>query len=271
MLLKTPETTLIAGATDIGLWVTKGLRDLGPVAFLQNCHDLQNIEITDDEIHIGAGVTIARLIPLMDAHYPSFGEMLRRYGSAQVRAAATLGGNIANGSPIGDGPPALIALNARLSLRRGDERRELALQDFFVEYGKQDLNPGEFIETIIVPRQPDTLYCYKLSKRLDQDISAVCGCFNIRLDGNSVADARIAFGGMAGIPKRATHVEQALIGATWCAETMNETAPLWASDFTPLSDMRASAAYRLEAAHNMLLRLYHSTQGTPTALHKVTA
>ncbi len=195
-----PDAKLVGGATDVGLWVTKQLHDLGPVAFLNRVADLQRIEITDADIRIGAGVTLTDLGDAIRPHHPDFAELIRRYGSVQVRNAATVGGNIANGSPIGDGPPALIALGATLHLRQGDARRSLPLEDFFVGYGKQDRRPGEFVEAVSFPRQPDRLRCYKLSKRFDQDISAVCGCFVIRVEGGTVAQARIAFGGMAGTP-----------------------------------------------------------------------
>jgi xanthine dehydrogenase small subunit len=266
-----PDATLIAGATDVGLWVTKHLRALPKVAFLNRCTDLQQITETEDAITIGAGVTVARLIPLMDERHPSLGAMLRRYGSAQVRAAATIGGNIANGSPIGDGPPALIALGATLHLRRDLSRRQIPLQDFFIDYGKQDRAPGEFVEAITLPKQPDRLKCYKLSKRFDQDISAVCGCFHIDVADGIVADARIAFGGMAGIPKRATHVETALIGQPWSDDTIAAAWDAWEQDFTPLSDMRASAAYRLEAARNMLSRYFLEDLGADVSVHAVKA
>jgi xanthine dehydrogenase small subunit len=180
--------------------------------------------------------------------------MLRRYASTQIRNAATIGGNIANGSPIGDGPPALIALGATLHLRCGNKRREMPLEDFFIAYGKQDREAGEFVEAISVPRQADRLKCYKLSKRFDQDISAVCGCFNITVKGGKVTAARIAFGGMAGTPLRATHVEQALVGQDWTKETVTAARDGFAQDYTPMSDMRATAQYRLETAQNMLLR-----------------
>jgi xanthine dehydrogenase small subunit len=261
LLMATPETTLVAGATDVGLWVTKGLRDIAPVAFLHRCRDLQQIDMGADTIRIGAAVTLDRMERLMNDLHPSFAQMIRRYGSAQVRAAATIGGNIANGSPIGDGPPALIALGARLHLRRGDTRRDMALEDFFVDYGKQDRKPGEFVEAITLPRQPDRLRCYKLSKRFDQDISSVCGCFNIVVEQGQVISARIAFGGMAGTPKRAAHVENALAGQRWHSTTLATLNTAWTQDFTPLSDMRASARYRMDAARNMLMRCYLEDQG----------
>ncbi|MYM56960.1 xanthine dehydrogenase small subunit [Thalassovita mangrovi] len=266
-----PDATLIAGATDVGLWVTKQMRDLGPVAFLNRCRELQGIDETEDSVTIGAGVTVARLIPLMDRLHPSLGAMLRRYGSAQVRAAATIGGNIANGSPIGDGPPALIALGATLHLRKGDDRRDIPLENFFIDYGKQDRQPGEFVEAVSFAKSPDRLKCYKLSKRFDQDISAVCGCFHIAVEDGTVTAARIAFGGMAGIPKRAAHVEAALIGQPWSEDTIKAAQGAWAQDFTPLSDMRASAEYRLEAARNMLTRYFMEDRGLETSVKEVRA
>ena len=266
-----PDATLIAGATDIGLWVTKGLRDIAHPVFLADCADLQQVEISDDHIRIGAGATMTRMYDLMHDHHPSYAAMIRRYGSEQVRNAATLGGNIANGSPIGDNPPALIALGATLHLRRGDTRREIPLEAFFLDYGKQDRAPGEFVEAVSIPRAPDRLRCYKLSKRFDQDISAVCGCFNITIKDSKVASARIAFGGMAGTPKRAAQVEAALIGQTWREASIAATAPVWAQDFQPLSDMRASGEYRLNAARNMLMRYYLEDRGSGVCVQAVMA
>ena len=264
-----PEATLIAGATDVGLWVTKQLRDLAPVAFLNGVTDLQQIERQGGLLHVGAGVTITTLREAIRDGLPSFAELLRRYASEQVRNAATIGGNIANGSPIGDGPPALIALGATLHLRRGDELRSLPLESFFLDYRKQDRRPGEFVAGISFPEKAPALRCYKLSKRFDQDISAVCGCFNLTIAQDRITAARIAFGGMAGIPKRATHVEQALTGQPWTEATIAKALPAFAQDFTPLSDMRASAAYRLEAATNMLRRYFHDLNGTPVSVLEV--
>ncbi|MEL6204999.1 MAG: FAD binding domain-containing protein, partial [Pseudomonadota bacterium] len=173
----------------------------------------------------------------------------------------TIGGNIANGSAIGDGPPALIALGATLHLRHGDARRQMPLEEFFVAYGTQDRAPGEFVEAVSFPRQADALTCYKLSKRFDQDISALCGCFNIGVEAGRVTQARIAFGGMAATPKRARAVEAALEGAPWTAETIAAATARFSDDFQPISDMRASASYRLRAAQNMLARLFAERSG----------
>jgi len=197
--------------------------------------------------------------------------MLRRFASQQVRAAATIGGNIANGSPIGDNPPALIALGATLELRKGDSRRSLPLEEFFIDYGKQDRQPGEFVEAITLPARPaeqgDALRVYKLSKRFDQDISAVLGAFNLTVENGQITAARIAFGGMAGVPKRASHVEAALIGQPLSSATLATARGEFARDFTPMSDMRASADYRLEAAANMLARYFDDLGQTQTPTH----
>jgi xanthine dehydrogenase small subunit len=264
-----PGATLVAGATDVGLWVTKQLRDLGPVAFLHRCRDLQEITETETEIRIGAGVTIERLRTAMEPRHPAFAELLRRYGSEQVRAAATIGGNIANGSPIGDGPPPLIALGATLHLRKGAARRSLPLEAFFLDYGRQDRAPGEFVEAVSIPRQPDRLFAWKVSKRFDQDISAVCGAFHLALEDGRVVAARIAFGGMAGIPKRARAVEAALLGQPFTEAGVAAADAAWAEDFQPISDMRASAGYRLAVARNLLRRAVHAHAGRPAHVLEV--
>ncbi len=261
-----PDATLIGGATDVGLWVTKQLRDLPKTAFLNGIADLAQITDLGDQIQIGAGVTIEALRLAMIPHHPSFAELLRRYASTQIRNAATIGGNIANGSPIGDGPPALIALGATLHLRCGTARRDLPLQDFFLDYRKQDRRAGEFVTGITIPKSAPNLRAYKISKRFDQDISAVCGCFNLAIARGVVASARIAFGGMAGIPKRATSVESALLGLPLTPETAAKIAPLMAQDFTPMSDMRATAQYRLQVAQNLLIRYAHDLAGTQTSV-----
>ncbi|WP_375264597.1 xanthine dehydrogenase small subunit [Planktotalea sp.] len=266
-----PNGTLIAGATDVGLWVTKQLKELTDIAFLHRCRDLQHIEDLGDHLRIGAGVTMAQLLPVLKEHHPSYAELVRRYGSEQVRQAATIGGNIANGSPIGDNPPALIALGATLHLRKGARRRDMPIEDFFIQYGKQDREAGEFVESITIPKGASALRCYKLSKRFDQDISAVCGCFNIEVSNGAVTNARIAFGGMAGTPMRAAKAEKTLIGQAWSDENMTKAAEAMADDFTPLTDMRASAAYRLLTAQNMLRRYFAEAAGLPVSVLEVRA
>ncbi len=267
--VKNPDAVLVAGATDVGLWVTKQLRDLKPVAFLNGVKDLQGIEARGGQLHVGACVTITDLRDAVADRLPSFAEMLRRYASTQVRNAATIGGNIANGSPIGDGPPALIALGATLHLRRGDEMRSMPLEDFFIEYRKQDRKPGEFVAGVSFPENAPGLRCYKISKRFDQDISAVCGCFNVTVEGGTVTSARIAFGGMAGTPKRAALAEAALVGKPWTDATIEEAALAMSGDFTPMSDMRATAGYRMQVAQNLMRRYFHDLNGVSVSVLEV--
>ena len=261
-----PDATLIAGATDVGLWVTKGLRTLGPVVFLGQVADLRRIDRGQGRIRVGAGVTIADLRAEIATDLPAFADLLRRYGGEQVRNAATIGGNIANGSPIGDGPPALMALGATLHLRRGDETRDMDLEAFFLDYRRQDLRPSEFVTGVSFRTEAPGLRCYKVSKRFDQDISAVCGCFDVEVTEGTVTQVRIAFGGMAGIPKRAARVEASLRGQPWSLAAVQRALPAFAEDFSPLSDMRASSGYRLTVARNLLVRYFHDLAGAAVSV-----
>ncbi|WP_369936765.1 xanthine dehydrogenase small subunit [Xanthomonas tesorieronis] len=258
LLLERPDARLVAGATDVGLWVTKQQRVLDDVVFIGDIPELRELRDTPDGLHIGACVRYSEAHSALAALHPALGELLRRIGGTQVRNAGTIGGNIANGSPIGDMPPALIALGASVTLRRGDARRVLPLEDFFLAYGRQARLPGEFVESVYVPRPAAaTLYRVdKLSKRFDSDISAVCGAFALSIDDGLVTKARIAFGGMAGIPQRARGAEQALLGQPWSEATIEAAAATLAQDFRPLSDVRGSAGYRLAVAANLLRRLW---------------
>lgn len=253
-----PDAVLVAGATDVGLRVTKAHRKLGTMIHLGRVRELQTIKRDQGKLTIGAGVTCTDAMATIAGIFPDFGEMIRRFGAVQVRNAGTIGGNIANASPIGDTPPALLVLEATLVLRKGDGRRRLPIKEFFIDYGKQDRAPGEFLEAIEIPIPGPAarLGCYKLTKRFDQDISAVCGCFDVRVENGIVAAARIAFGGMAVIPKRARFIEAALLGNPWTADTVESAMADFDEDFTPITDMRASAAYRMQSARNML-RKYH--------------
>ncbi len=266
-----PDATLIAGATDVGLWVTKQLRDLTKVAFLSKCEDLQDIRDVGNDLQIGAAVTMNEVREALKDSHPSYAEMIRRYASEQVRNAATLGGNIANGSPIGDNPPVLIAMGAMLQLRKGNERRSMPLEDFFIDYGKQDRAAGEFVEAVSIPKTAPNLKCYKISKRFDQDISAVLGCFNINVENGKVSAARIAFGGMAATPKLAKHAMKALIGSSWDQDAINRAKTALEKDFSPISDMRASAGYRLEVASSLFDRYFAERSGAAVSVLEVRA
>lgn len=264
-----PDATIIAGSTDTGLWITKQHRDLGKQIWLGGVAELRRIEEAADHIVIGAGATYSDAVDVIDAHYPDAGELLRRIGSVQIRNAGTIGGNIANGSPIGDMPPFLIAIGAELRLRHDGEVRTMPLEAFFIDYGQQDRRPGEIVEAVILPKpRPGwTFKAYKISKRFDQDISAVCAAFNVQLIDGAVADACIAFGGMAAIPKRATTTEDALRGKRWTPEMVGDVAQSLAQDFQPISDMRASADYRLGVARNLLIKCcIETSRATPLRL-----
>ena len=256
------EANILAGGTDIGLWVTKQHRRLQTVIYIGEVEDLNNLEVVDGVLRIGAGVTYEKAITTINEHFPEFGEIMRRIGSRQIRNVGTIGGNVANGSPIGDSPPALIALGARLVLRCGPDSREMALEDFFVDYGNQDRQPGEFVERIDVPlAASDQMFrCYKISKRFDQDMSAALGAFAVTLnDDGNVADARICFGGMAATPKRAAATEAALLGKPWTEATVLAAAGQMTNDYTPLTDMRARAGYRMKVAQNLLTKFWLET------------
>ena len=266
LLAEEPQATLVAGATDVGLWVTKFQRVLPSVIYLGRVAELHRIAETDTAIEIGGGVTYSEAMPVLARLYPDLGELLRRLGAVQVRNVGTIGGNIANGSPIGDTPPALIALGATLMLRRGATRRSLELEDFFLAYGKQDRQKDEIVELVSIPKLSSNakFRTYKITKRFDQDISAVCGAFLVELAEGKVARIRIAFGGMAGTPKRAAGAERALLGQPWTRTSIEAAQQALAGDFTPLDDWRASAAYRSMIAANLLLKFFVETDD-PTA------
>jgi xanthine dehydrogenase small subunit len=254
LLVEHPDARIVAGATDVGLWVTKGLKDLGTSIFIGDIADLRRIDEDGHFLTIGAAVRYSEAKEALAEVHPDLGELVRRIGGLQVRNAGTIGGNIANGSPIGDMPPALIALGAELVLRRGSECRAMPLESFFLSYGKQDRQPGEFVESVRIPRPAagTRIRIVKLSKRFDSDISAVCGAFAIRLEEERIVEARIAFGGMAGTPARAPACEAALTGNAWSEATLAAAAEALAEDYRPLSDLRGSAGYRLTAAANLV-------------------
>ncbi len=266
-----PHAILLAGATDIGLWVTKQHRVLETIIYVGRIKALKSITVSDDTISIGAGVTYSEAWQSLGTDYEDLHELIRRIASTQIRNSGTIGGNIANGSPIGDMPPALIALNATLSLTSQKGSRHIPLEDFFIEYGKQDLKPGEFVEKISFPRPASDKHfkCYKISKRFDQDISAVCGAFALTLEGTRIKDIRICYGGMAGTPLRAKRTERELIGKDWSLDAVQNAMQTIATDYTPMSDMRASDEYRMSVARNLLMKFYVETTETKTVTRLV--
>ncbi|KAA0948165.1 xanthine dehydrogenase small subunit [Pseudomonas sp. ANT_H14] len=267
-----PQARLLAGGTDLALEVTQFHRVLPVMIYVGNIEEMKRIETFDDRLEIGAATSLSDCYSALNNEYPDFGELLHRFASLQIRNQGTLGGNIGNASPIGDSPPLLIALGAQIVLCKGETRRTLALEDYFIDYRVTARQDSEFIEKIIVPRaSTEQLFrAYKVSKRLDDDISAVCAAFNLRIDNGVIADARVAFGGMAATPKRAKNCETVLIGSVWSSATLEKACSALAEDFTPLSDFRASKEYRLLSAQN-LLRKYFIELQTPHIETRVTA
>ncbi|MEG1339868.1 MAG: xanthine dehydrogenase small subunit [Pseudomonas sp.] len=267
-----PEARLLAGGTDLALEVTQFHKTLPVMIYVGNVAELKRIETFDEHLEIGAATPLTDCYDALSREYPDFGELLHRFASLQIRNQGTLGGNIGNASPIGDSPPLLIALDAQVVLRKGDSTRTLALEDYFIDYRITARQESEFIEKIIVPRAHSawTFRAYKVSKRLDDDISAVCAAFNLRIENGVVEAARIAFGGMAAIPKRARACEAALVGKAWNQASIERACQALGEDFTPLSDFRASKEYRLLSAQN-LLRKYFIELQTPHIETRVTA
>ena len=266
-----PDASIIAGATDVGLWITKKLATIDKIIHVGRA-GLDKIEARADGLYMGASVTLARATSPLASIDPDIAEILRRFGSVQVRAAGTVGGSIANASPIGDLAPLFIALEGSIELRKGERIRTLPLEQFFISYGKQDREPGEFVRRLIVPRLPAGTFfrAFKVSKRFDEDITTVLGAFRIGTEGGRITSARVAFGGMAATPKRATAVEGQLVGASLRdVDAWRSAAERVGDDFTPLTDMRASSEYRLGVARNILIKVLAEIAGASSPMTRI--
>jgi xanthine dehydrogenase small subunit len=264
-----PDALLLAGGTDIGLRITKELDRPPLILWLGRVAELQRIEEGPEELRIGAAVTWHEAAAALRRLAPGLGELLVRFAGEQIRSAATVVGNLANASPVGDGPPAFLALDARLVLRHGDRRRELPLADFYRAYRRTALEPGEFVEVVRIPRPPPgtRVIFEKVSKRREQDIATVSAGIALAIEDGRVRHVRLAFGGMAAIPARARAAEAALEGAAWDEAALERATVALARDFAPISDHRGSAAYRRTAAANLLRRLWLESRGVPVRLH----
>ena len=258
-----PDATILAGGTDVGLWVTKQYRELETIIYTARVAEMLDVRATETHLEIGGAVSLTHAIPAIVDQYPGLTELFRRFASPPIRNVGTLGGNIANGSPIGDSMPALMVLGAGLVLRQGDKERELALDDFYHDYQVNDLQPGEFVARIRIPLAQDGVLVssQKWSKRFDQDISAVCTAYRVQLDGDKVVDFRMACGGVAATIRRATRCEETINAAAWTEGTIDKACLALAEDFSPIDDMRASADIRLVAVQNLLRRFWLETTG----------
>lgn len=269
-----PQARIVAGSTDVGLWVTKLGRELGDMLYIGQVAQLKQIAVQDNIIEIGAAVSLSEAFKVLTHYYPELTELTRRFASMPIKNSGTLAGNIANGSPIGDSMPALITLNTQLKLCKGQHSRVIALQDFYLDYQKTALQHGEFVHSILIAQTQSEanlqLACYKISKRYEQDISAVCAAFAMSCDANGLLTAvRIAFGGMAAIPKRALHTEAFLLGKQLSQQLILDAQQQLQLDYQPLNDGRATAAYRLQVAENCLLRFYLEKFAKPSSLQRL--
>ena len=258
-----PQACLLSGSTDVGLWVTKQMRDLGDIIYIRQVKELHSITERDQTIEIGTGVSLNDAYAAASRHYKSeLSEIWQRFASMPIRNIGTLGGNLANGSPIGDSAPWMIALGAEIILNGIQGRRVLLLENFYLDYMKKDLRAGEFVEAVRIPLPRPNLHfrTYKLAKRFDQDISAVCAAFAITLSGDTVCDAHIVYGGMAATSRRAANAEAAINGQPWNEMTLTNAMAMLATDYAPLSDMRASSEYRMKTAQNLLRRFWLETR-----------
>ncbi len=262
VLSENPEATILAGGTDIGLWVTKQHRELGSVVYAGCAADICDVKVSETHIDIGGAATLTEAVPVIVQHYPGFDELFRRFASPPIRNAGTLGGNIANGSPIGDSMAALMVVETSLTLRCGEVEREISLNDFYHDYMVNDLQPGEFVSRILIPLPTDSAHVssQKWSKRFDQDISAISTAFRLVLDDGNVTSFRMACGGLAATVRRATKTEAAITGKAWSSDTVEAACAKLAEDFSPISDMRASADIREVAIQNLLRRFFAETQ-----------
>jgi xanthine dehydrogenase small subunit len=274
-LVANPDALILAGGTDVGLWVTKHLRNLPAIVYIGDVAELNRITRAGTGLRIGAAVTLGDAWAALVAAHPQLAEQARRFASLPVQSSGTLCGNIANGSPIGDSMPALIALGAHIELRKGPDTRSLPLEQLYLGYQKKDLAPGEFVAAVTVPDADAArmFASYKLAKRFDQDISAVCTGFAVTTRDGVVVEARLAFGGMAAVPKRAVNAEAELVGHAWTLERCEAAIRALAKDFEPLTDLRATHTYRLQAAGGLLRRFYlqNSSEVAPFTVAEVAA
>ena len=290
--LAKPDAKLLAGGTDMGLWVNKGLRDLGELIYVGEVAEMKRVEVTDGQLEIGAAASLEDAWRALATHWPTLQDLWLRFASPPIRNAGTMGGNVANGSPIGDSAPVLMALDARIVLRQGERTRTMPLREFYVDYMKNRLEAGEFVQGLTLPlpqaakeppgrpkvpgsplggRTPQggglggaqwQVRAYKISKRFDCDISAVCAGLAVRLDGDAVVGVRFVFGGMAATVRHAERAEAAVLGKAWNEATVSAAQQALDEDFTPLTDMRASADYRRQVARNLLQRFWLETRAS---------
>ena len=258
ILKKYPNAKILSGGTDLSLEVTKFRKDIETIISLNSINKLNFVKKNKNLIEIGATVSLFEFQNLIKKYFIDFYEILKRYGSLQIRNVGTIAGNIATASPIGDALPLLLSLDARIVIQGINKKKVYSLNQFFISYRKTKLKKGEFIYSVKIPIDKENIFkAYKISKRFDDDISSVCGSFSFLIKKNIITKASIAYGGMSEIPKRAANIEKNLINSEFSEKTFNRAVNFMDKDFSPLDDMRASRNYRLVVAKNLLLKAFY--------------
>ena len=252
-----PNSIFLSGGTDLSLNVTKGRKDINNIISLNLIKELKFIKERNGNIEVGAATSLIEFELFIKKYYPDFNAILKRYGSVQIRNVATIAGNIATASPIGDTLPLLLSLDAKVVLQKISKKTILPLNNFFVSYRKTKLKKGQFIHSIIIPIFKKNIFkAYKISKRIDDDISSVCASFNLEINNKKIKNIKIAYGGMAPIPKRAINCEKTLINSNLSEEIFEKAKKNLEKDFSPINDTRASKSYRMEVAKNLLMKCF---------------
>jgi len=252
-----PNSIFLSGGTDLSLNVTKGRKDINNIISLNLIKELKFIKERNGNIEVGAATSLIEFELFIKKYYPDFNAILKRYGSVQIRNVATIAGNIATASPIGDTLPLLLSLDAKVVLQKISKKTILPLNNFFVSYRKTKLKKGQFIHSIIIPIFKKNIFkAYKISKRIDDDISSVCASFNLEINNKKIKNIIIAYGGMAPIPKRAINCEKTLINSSFSEESFEKAKKNLEKDFSPINDTRATKDYRMEVAKNLLMKCF---------------
>ncbi|OUX44646.1 MAG: xanthine dehydrogenase small subunit [Proteobacteria bacterium TMED261] len=257
ILKKNSDAIFLSGGTDLSLSVTKERKEISSIIYMNSVRDLTYIKNNNQYIEVGASTPLIDLEDYIKKYYPDFTKILKRYGSPQIRNVGTVAGNIATASPIGDCLPLLLSLNAQVVLQDTKKTKILNLDNFFISYRKTHLKKGQFIQAVRIPLFKNSIFkAYKISKRFDDDISSVCAAFNLELVKNKVKSIRIAYGGMAAVPKRAISCEKVFLNSFFTEDILRKGKEALTKDFKPISDMRASGLYRMEVAKNLLEKCF---------------
>ena len=257
IIKKNKNAEFLSGGTDMSLVVTKQKKDIKNIIFLNSIDELNYIKEQDKYIEVGAATPLIKFEFIIKKYYPDFNRILKRYGSVQIRNVATLGGNMATASPIGDSLPLLLSLDASIAIESFDKKMVMPLKDFFIGYRKTKLKKGQFIKSIRIPIFNKNIFkAYKISKRIEDDISSVCASFNLAIENKKIKNIKIAYGGMAATPKRAVHCEKILLNSNFSEDIILKAQKSLEKDFQPIDDMRASKDYRIEIAKNLLTKCF---------------